>query len=115
MVISKGDILLVQFPYTDLSQAKLRPAIVLQSSMTRDETTLCFISSQQVNQLTDDEFALLDSEPEFSNTGLRTSSKVRVSRMVTLSHQLISRRLGCLSTEQLKILNGKLRQVFQLA
>jgi mRNA interferase MazF len=114
MVINKGDILLVQFPYTDLSQVKLRPAIVLQSSSIRDETTLCFISSQQVNQLTDDEFALLDSDTEFSSTGLRSSSKVRVSRIVTLNHQLTSRRLSCLGTEQLKILDEKLKHVFQL-
>jgi mRNA interferase MazF len=115
MIISKGDILLVPFPYTDLSQAKLRPAVVLQSSTSRNETTLCFISSQKVNQLMDDEFALLDSEPEFLGTGLRVSSKVRVSRIVTLSHQLTSRRLGQLGTEQLQVLNEKLKQVFQIS
>jgi mRNA interferase MazF len=114
MVINKGDIILAQFPYTDLSQTKLRPAVVLQSSFTRNEITICFISSQKVAQILDDEFALLDSDPEFFSTGLRVSSKVRVSQIVTLNHQLASRTLGQLGIQQMQILNVKLKQVFQI-
>jgi mRNA interferase MazF len=114
MVVKKGDIILAQFPYTDLSQTKLRPAIILQASFTRNEITICFISSQKVTQISDDEFALLDSDPEFVATGLRVSSKVRVSRIVTLNHQLTSRQLGRLGIQQMQILNAKLKQVFQI-
>jgi mRNA interferase MazF len=115
MVINKGDIILAQFPYTDLSQTKLRPAVVLQASFTRTEITICFISSQKVTQILDDEFALLDSDPEFVGTGLRVSSKVRVSRIVTLNHHLTSRILGRLGIQQMQILNTKLKQVFQIS
>ena len=86
MVISKGDILLAQFPFTDLSQTKLRPAIVLYISIPKNEVTLCFISSQKLTQIGNSEFLLLDSDPDFPSTGLSTSSKVRVSRIVTLNH-----------------------------
>ena len=100
MVLAKGDVVLAQFPFTDLSQVKLRPAIVLQSSQLRDEITICFVSSQKVNQLAEDEFALLDTDSEFLNTGLRISSKIRVTRIVTLNRQLISKRLGRLGITQ---------------
>lgn len=106
--------LLAQFPFTDLSQNKLRPAIVLHASIPKNEVTLCFISSQKVTQLSDTEFSILDTDPEFLNTGLRTNSKVRVSRIVTLNYQLTSRKLGKLGTNHMKILNDTLKKAFNL-
>ena len=114
MVISKGDILLAQFPFTDLSQTKLRPAIVLYISIPKNEVTLCFISSQKLTQIGNSEFLLLDSDPDFPSTGLSTSSKVRVSRIVTLNHQMTSRRLGRLGISHMNILNIKLKEIFDI-
>jgi mRNA interferase MazF len=114
MLLHKGDIVLANFPFTDLSQTKLRPAIVLYVSQPRDETTLCFISSQNVNDLAFDEFLLSDSDPEFMITGLRVSSKVRVTRITTLDRSLILRRLGKLGTQHLQQLNTILTQAFQI-
>lgn len=73
MAIAKGDVVLVEFPFTDLSQSKLRPGVVLVVNLAIDEITLCFISSQQVDRLDASEFALLDSDPDFPQTGLRIS------------------------------------------
>jgi mRNA interferase MazF len=114
MGVGKGDIMLVQFPFTDLSQTKLRPAVVLHSSASKNETTLCFISSQKLDRLTGNEFTLMDVDPEFSRTGLRVSSKVRVTRIVTLNNQLISRKLGQLGPQQIQTLNIKLKQAFAI-
>lgn len=44
MSLKKGDVVLAPFPFTDLSQTKLRPAIVLwASSKGSNDITLCFI------------------------------------------------------------------------
>ena len=114
MTLTKGDIVLVQFPFTDLSQTKLRPALILYSNSTTNDITLCFISSQNINNLTLEEFAIKDSDAEFSDTGLRISSKVRVTRIATLNNSLIVRRLGKLGTQYMEILNKTLKQAFQL-
>jgi mRNA interferase MazF len=114
VALSKGDIVLVEFPFTDLSQTKLRPAIVLSVSATFNDVTLCFISSQNVNSLSPEEFALNNSDPDFLETGLRVSSKVRVTRMITLQRQLLQRRLGKLSSKQIQQLDALLIQAFQL-
>lgn len=114
MALDKGDIVLVQFPFTDLSQTKLRPAVVLLENTNLNEVTLCFISSQNVDNLSLDEFALDTSDPEFSGTGLRVASKVRVTRIVTLQRQLVVRRLGKLGVNQTQTLNALIIQSFKL-
>jgi mRNA interferase MazF len=114
MALSKGDLVLVEFPFTDLSQTKLRPAIVLSVSARFDEITLCFVSSQNVNVLELNEFALNPTDPEFAETGLRVASKVRVTRITTLNSLLIRRRLGKLSSWYTQALNEYLLQAFRL-
>jgi mRNA interferase MazF len=42
--MQKGDIILIPFPFTDLSGNKLRPAVILTASKT--DITVCFITSQ---------------------------------------------------------------------
>ncbi len=114
MALNKGDIVLVQFPFTDLSQTKLRPAVVLLENTSLNEVTLCFISSQNIENISDEEFVLDTSDAEFIGTGLRVASKVRVTRIVTLQRQLIIRRLGKLGVKQIQILNAIMLQAFQL-
>ena len=114
MAVSKGDIVLVEFSFTDLSQTKLRPAVVLSANLPLNEITLCFISSQNVDRLTPEEFALSITDSEFSQTGLKVSSKVRVTRITTVTKQLITRRLGRLGTQFLSQLNQTLLRAFQL-
>jgi mRNA interferase MazF len=49
--LAKGDVVLVPFPFTDLSQTKLRPAIVLYVQPEGEDITLCFISSQNLDRV----------------------------------------------------------------
>ena len=48
MVLQRGDVVLIPFPYTDLSAAKTRPAVVISSPLyhaVRSELLLAYISS----------------------------------------------------------------------
>ena len=114
MSLQKGDIVLVPFPFTDLTSTKLRPAIILWSSNISFDVTVCFISSQNLSTLTPEEFLLSKSDPEFSQTGLKTNSKVRVSRIVTIERRLITRRIGKLGNHQVQLLNQTLISTFKL-
>ena len=114
MPLAKGDIVLVPFPFTDLSTTKLRPAVVLWVDSRGNDITLCFISSQNVTRLSPEEFNINTTDPEFSGTGLKVASKVRVSRIVTLERRLITRRIGKLGINQIQQLNKFLTTTFQL-
>lgn len=103
----KGDIVLITFPFTDLSGTKLRPAVIL--SETGFDITVCFITTQlQWKESTD-----LLLAPTSQN-GLRKQSLVRISKMATLDKALAKGLLGKLDQTELDELNRLLRIIFQL-
>ena len=114
MNLVKGDVVLVPFPFTDLSQTKLRPAIVLHVQPDGEDITLCFISSQNLDRVSRDELIVELSHPEFAQTGLKSTSKIRVSRIVTLERQLIKRKLGSLGLQLLESVDLILIDTFLL-
>ena len=83
-------------------------------SKTIDEITLCFISSQNTQSLSSNEFAISTSDSEFAQTGLKTDSKVRVTRIITLERKLILRKIGKLGKKQTEKLNQTLITAFNL-
>ena len=105
--MAKGDIVLITFPFTDLSGSKLRPAVVLAD--TNLDLTVCFITTQTGWQETTD--ILLT--PSAIN-GLRKPSLIRTSKMATLDRSLAKGLLGKLSVTEITDLNGKLKVLLQL-
>ena len=103
----KGDIVLITFPFTDLSGTKLRPAVVLIDSP--DDLTVCFITTQTHWKETND----LVLNPSISN-GLRSSSLIRINKMATLDRTLAKGLLGHLDQLEIEALNNSLRLTFQL-
>jgi len=112
--LQKGDIVLALFPFSDFSQTKLRPAVVLWSSLTNQDVTICFITSQDTADVFSDEILLQPSDPEFIDTGLKVVSKIRVTKVVSLERKLITRRLGKLGNGYIYKLNATMIQVFRL-
>jgi mRNA interferase MazF len=98
----KGDIVLIPFPFTDLSGSKLRPAIVLAASSM--DLTVCFVTTQlQWEEPTD-----VRLQPTLTN-GLKRSSLIRVSKIATLDKSLAKGLLGQLDSNELSELDLKLK------
>ena len=74
----KGDVVVVPFPFSDLTYAKRRPALVL-SVLQGDDLILCQITSQQVT----DPYAIPLSTSDFQTGSLRQQSNVRPNRIFT--------------------------------
>ena len=92
--IARGDVVLVPFPFTDLSASKRRPAVVLWADPARADFLLAFISSQRIRASEVGAVPLLPTHPEFSLTGLAAPSTIRTTKAVTLSGALLRRWLG---------------------
>ncbi len=103
----KGDIVLVPFPFTDLTGIKNRPALILLA--TEIDITVAFISTQLKGASTYD----LLVQPSFEN-GLKKDSLVRVSKIATLDKEIILGKLGSLSIENLEKIDNLLIEAFSI-
>lgn len=105
--MKKGDIVLIPFPFTDLSGNKNRPAVILVENTY--DVTVCFITSQfKWKEKFDIELA-----PTNKN-GLKKASLIRLSKIATIDKELVIGRLGSVSTIELSKLNKNLIQLLQL-
>jgi mRNA interferase MazF len=105
--MKKGDIVLVPFPFTDLSSTKKRPALILVS--TKQDVTLAFITTK-MHWRNDWDMVLRASE----KNGLKKDSLLRLAKITTLEKRLIIGKLGHLSIEKLDELDQKLQVLLQL-
>jgi len=106
--MTKGDIVLLRFPFTDLSGSKPRPAVILSEQVL--DITACFITAQ-INYK---ETADIELTPSYNN-GLKRLSPVRVSKIATLDKSLATGRLGMLDKSEIIQLDKSLKLLFQLA
>ena len=93
-----GDIVLIPFPFSELSEVKLRPAVVV--TITKDkykDIVLSAISSQVSTSLLSTEILM---KPDSSN-GLRVESVIKVDRIFTLKGEKVIAKIGKLSTSSL--------------
>jgi mRNA interferase MazF len=108
-------IVLVPFPFDDLSGRKVRPAACLTDPVGHHRhVVLAFITSAVPSMLESTDISLAPGTPEFAPTGLRVYSTLRLHRMVTVSTAIICRQLGVLAPNtQLKV-QQRLRTLFDL-
>lgn len=69
-----GEIVLAEFPYTDLKQNKLRPVIIMSSdelNERKEDIIVGFISSVISNKLLNTEYILEETDASFKETGLK--------------------------------------------
>ncbi len=87
--LTRGDIVLFPFPYTDLSDRKLRPCLVLSEEM-GDDIMLCQITSQRLRK---DEHSIELKQADTSEGTLMIDSYIRANMIFTASIMQILRKI----------------------
>ena len=94
-----GDIILTPFPFTDLSDNKVRPALVLGTQPGGDDVTVCFISSILQNKIHKFEVLVDSKDKNFQKTGLKSKSIIKATKIATLDKAVILGQIGKLDTQ----------------
>lgn len=104
-----GDIVLLRFPQADLSAGKLRPALVVAIAPGRHpDVLLAFITSRAYQEIPDFDEALDPQDADFTSSGLKARSVVRLARLVSVEEDAINARLGSVSMERLRRIKQRL-------
>ncbi len=106
MKVRRGGIVLVDFPYSDQTGRKVRPALVVQADVWNqriDDTILALITSSQHRRIgTTTQFEIDIMTTEGQLTGLRLNSVIQCENLITYDQALILRVLGRLSASAMQ-------------
>ena len=113
--MAKGKVVLVPFPFDDLTGTKVRPAVCLTDVIGEHRhIVLAFITSQDPPDALPSDVVFDPTSSDFASTGLRRRSALRLHRLITVADAIIARQLGTLSKEQQREVDEALRKVFDL-
>jgi mRNA interferase MazF len=104
----RGDVVIVPFPFSDLTKTKRRPALVV-AILPGEDLILCQITSQSVM----DEYAVSISSEDFITGSLKQPSNIRPNRLFTASENIIVYKTGQISIEKLENAIDKIVEILQ--
>lgn len=99
--------MLIKFPFTDLSGSKLRPAVVLFDS--GNDLVVAFITGVLAVKTIGD-----ISLKRNGTNGLKKDSVLKLSKLATLSKDLVAGKIGVFSEAELTGTNHGLREMLQI-
>ena len=111
----KGKIVLLPFPFDDFSATKVRPALCLTDAIgPHEHVVVAFISSKLPAEPEKLNLIMRQEDNEFTATGLRVDSVLKINRMVTITAKLLLRELGTVSGKYLQGIDKRLSDLFQI-
>lgn len=108
--MSKGDIVLVPFPFTDLSGQKVRPALILYTEKNDDDCVVILLTSIKPKRAYFFDLFVVAS----NRNGLKIDSILKVNKMATLEKKLVLGQLGRLELIYMQQVEKKLRHLFAI-
>jgi len=102
----KGDVVVAPFPFSDLSDAKKRPALVV-AALTGDDVLLCQITSKTIA----DNYAVPIADTDFTSGGLHQPSNIRPNRLFTADGNIILYRAGALTSKKVQEVVAKIIKI----
>ena len=95
-----GDVVLCEF--VQVNDFKARPALILKIVPPYDDFLVCAISTQLQNQVEGVDEIIEIKDADFTRTGLKATSLVRVTMVQTLMREEIFGKMGEISPRRLE-------------
>ena len=102
----KGDIVVVPFPFSNLSEVKKRPAFVV-NELKGDDVILCQITSQTIK----DKYSVAIKKTDFVSGSLSVNSNVRPNRIFTADKNIIFYKVGSIKENKTKEVIQKIIEI----
>ncbi len=103
----KGEVVVIPFPFSDLSASKKRPALVI-ASVEGDDVILCQITSKMHY----DKHSITLENIDFTQGNLQQPSMIRPNKIFTAHLSLISHKVGSIKESKRKEIEQVLIRLF---
>ncbi|MCU0239830.1 MAG: type II toxin-antitoxin system PemK/MazF family toxin [Pyrinomonadaceae bacterium] len=103
----KGEVVVVPFPFSDLTENKKRPALVV-AELQGDDVILCLITSQKAK----DSYAISLVKNDFANGSLPHDSNIRPNRLFTADSKIVLYKAGKLKDSKIQEVIDKIIEMF---
>ena len=106
----QGDVLLVPVPFTDLKDAKQRPALVISNTVrnTRvEDIVICGITSN----IKDETYSVMLEQKDLAEGTLHFLSRIKADKLFTIRKTIVIRKLGRVNTTILERVKDEVRKV----
>lgn len=116
MKVSRGDVVLVDYPFSDRTGSKVRPALVVQAdSLNRriDDTILASIS-RSIHRASPTQLFIDLATPDGAATGLRQNSMVQCENLLTYDTRLVITKIGSLPSSLMQRVGECLKAALEL-
>ena len=104
----KGDVVVLPFPFSDLSASKKRPALVV-AALQGDDIILCQITSVARN----DDYSITLKNQDFTQGKLNVDSMIRPNRLFTADVSIILYKIGSLKENKSKEVEEAIINIFR--
>ncbi len=114
--MTRGDIVLIKFPFSDATTTKVRPALVISSDQyNRLNTDPIFVAlSSKISNAFSYDILIDNNDPEFPATGLKAPTLIKSDKIARITRSHAVRQLGCLGPNVLNKVDAKIREVLGL-
>ncbi|MBS1605306.1 MAG: type II toxin-antitoxin system PemK/MazF family toxin [Bacteroidetes bacterium] len=110
MFYAQGDIVLVPYPFTNLSEDKVRPAVIISNSSINKGKDV--ILAQITSTVYNDEFTFRLEDHNLTRP-LQTHCEIRCSKIFTAEKSIIIKKISSLKPGEYKNLFGLIVDVFK--
>ncbi len=116
MRVSRGQIVLVDYPFSDRTGSKVRPALVVQTDSLnqRIDDTILVAISRSTHRAGPTQLFIDIATPEGAAAGLRQNSMIQCENLLTYDQRLIITAIGRLSATQLRQIDDCLRNALEI-
>jgi len=112
--MKRGDVVIIDFPYSDRTGSKVRPSLVVQSDTLnpiRDDSILAIITSMSSGRPDTEILIEVTDEP---GSGLRFDSYLQCDTLATLDQSLVLDVISSLSAQAMQKVNQCLKAALGL-
>ena len=110
ILCKQGDIILVPFPFSDLSGTKQRPVLVLSNeeyNASSSDVLTCGITSN----LTERKYAVFITQNELEEGRLQKTSLIKTDKLFTLEKTIIKKKFGKINQKTFDEVKKKLLEI----